>query len=101
MSQLDFTPRRLTLSRAVLTEGFALVIDPSPNGRADRIGDAGAGAFAQLCSGTVIACKADSWDYAFAVSHEIAEARCPGHSEGTWTEQANVLARWCRRLGAE
>lgn len=91
----------MTLSTAVAAEGFTLIIDPKPGIRPDRIGDAGPAAFAQLCEGNVIACVSDSWDWAYAVAHEIAEARTTqSHGDEMWSEQCNLMSRWIKGLAA-
>jgi hypothetical protein len=48
--------------------------------------------------GLGLACLADSWDHAYSASHEIADQRHGfRHSDMTFCEQANLLARWHRR----
>jgi hypothetical protein len=58
-----------------------------------------------VCEGRVVVCHADCWDYAYSVSHEIAEHRHQfQHTPEMFAEQANLLARWLRlvvQLGSQ
>lgn len=83
----------MTLGELSKAEGYRLTIDAercagSPNDGARYLGEG------------LIAVPEDSFDYAYAVSHEIAEHRCGyrGHTAGVFCEQANVLARWVRAI---
>lgn len=50
-----------------------------------------------ICAPHQIVCPNDSWDYAYSAAHEIAEHRNSfTHSVETFSEQANILARWLK-----
>jgi hypothetical protein len=104
----------MKLSDAVRAEGYGLVVGPvewcEENGFAPVSGE-----LIPLGepNGPVIVCERttskrhefviivpdDSWDYAYSAAHEIAEHRDGfEHSELMWSEQANLLARWCKLL---
>lgn len=54
-------------------------------------------ASAQICEGGLVVVRADSWDHAYSVSHEIAEyAWNFEHTPQMFAEQANILAAWHR-----
>jgi hypothetical protein len=90
-----------TLYDAVHSEGYSLVTFPRPWEHPDALGSRVEGSQAQVCAHNRIACIGDSWDHAYSVAHEIAEHRNGfEHSARMFAEQANILARWCRRLGA-
>ena len=87
----------LTLKDAVEADGFQFVIDPTPFARSDVLGNPSPASSAVACEGNVLACIENSWDHAFACSHEMAEAFYGfKHCEGMWCYQANILARWHR-----
>lgn len=89
----------MKLSEAVARSGWTLVVDSAPESHPDGLGSTIPKAFARALSGERVACLADSWDYAYAVSHEMAE-RDYGfkHSADTFAFQANILARWLRAV---
>src|SRR5690606_27663366 len=89
------------LSEGVAAEGYQLVVGElseltkGPEGLRP-LGEPMNGV--AVCEGYVIACPLDCWDFAYCVSHEIAEHRYGfQHSETMFSEQANILARWLRR----
>lgn len=98
----------MNLSDLVLAEGYGFLVTPAPHLRVDVLGNPpGRETFSALvCNdwvdGPYIACLGDFWDHVYSVSHEIAEQqRGFKHTCETFEYQANVLARWCRRLGFE
>jgi hypothetical protein len=94
----------IKLSDLVTAEGFGFMINARPASLETALGepnpyccvqDLGQGKFA-------IACVADSIDYVYSAAHEIAElAHGFKHSEELFSEQAGILARWCKRLQGE
>ncbi len=94
----------MNLSDLVVAEGFGFMINARPASLETALGEPnpyccvqglGQGEFA-------IACVADSIDYVYSAAHEIAEVRRGfKHSEGMFSEQAEILARWCQMLGRE
>ena len=93
---MDRGLRKLTRSELAKAEGYSLRIDPErcagcPNDGARYLHEE---------EGAAIAVPEDSVDYAYAVSHEIAEHRCGyrGHTAGVFCEQSNILARWVRTM---
>lgn len=92
--------RRFRLSHAVRLHRYKLVLCKRPHRHRDRIGNPDADSSAALLTGRRIAVPVDSWDYAYAAAHEIAEHVCgfDGHSAEMFCEQANILSIWCRYL---
>lgn len=100
----------MKLSDAIANEGYGFFISENPGREDGVVGDppmrgvmAAALVRERLRSGIVenkIACIADSWDLAYAASHEIAEHRHDfKHSAEMFCTQSNILARWHRLRG--
>jgi hypothetical protein len=90
----------MKLSDAVRAEGFAFRVLRRPNSVKGALGTGTPHQQARVyrCGSRLgIACKADSWEHCYSVSHEIAESRHGfRHTELMFCEQANLLARWHR-----
>ena len=91
----------MKLSEAVELEGYHLVIGDvamlrdGPDGYRP-LGEPVDGV--AICADGVVICPNDCWDWAYSVSHEIAEHRHGfRHTAEMFAEQANILARWLRR----
>ncbi len=94
-----------TLRHACSMLGYTLIVRPAPSLLPQALGCPDAAAFAAACSGIagnrIIACVDDSWDYAYAVAHEIAEVENGlKHDERTFSHQCNILAVWCKMLAS-
>lgn len=99
LRELGATPGvgALTLFDLVRHEGYTLVIDPDPQGRADALGNTGwkRVASAQLCAGKVVAITEELPSAAYCISHEIAHGKCGFNEEKeVLCEQASILAGW-------
>jgi len=99
LGELEETPEStaLTLFDLARHEGYTLVIDPDPQGRADAVGNTGwkRVASAQLCAGNVVAITEELSSAAYCISHEIAHGKCGFNEEKeVLCEQASILAGW-------
>lgn len=96
----------MNLFELAASEGWRLVIDDAAPDRPDALGTPQRDELcAQACRGNVVAIRSSLPlpSAYYAVSHEIAEARndFTGHHQQVWREQCSILARWCRKLGAD
>ena len=86
------------LSTCIRALGYAVVITARPHHVPGVLGKAAnrtARAFYTDELGYGVAVRADSWECAYATSHEIAEMRNGfKHSEQTFSEQCNFLHAW-------
>lgn len=90
-----------TLFDLAKREGYTLVIDPDPQGRADALGDTGwkRVASAQLCKDKIIAITEELPNATYCISHEIAHGKVGFNEEKeVLCEQASILAGWAQAL---
>lgn len=88
-----------TLFDAIRDHGYIPVIHSRPERAKGALGSPAPGAYAAILSGRRIAVKADSWQYVYAVTHEIAEHIWGfEHSKEMFCEQANMLAEWLQAV---
>jgi hypothetical protein len=92
---------KFLLSSAVRAEGYAFRVLKNParvrGGLGTGLPYMQARVYETARGKLGIACKANSWDHAYSVSHEIAEHRWGfSHTADMFCEQANLLALWLR-----
>jgi len=100
------TTMRLSEAVEALGLGYHLVIDGAPALRPDAVGNPPDAEYREACvcrrvddGKSFIACKSDSWDFAYSVAHEIAESEVEHkHTADMYEMQCNILAKWCRWL---
>lgn len=84
-----------TLGHVLRETGWTVVIHDDPERHPDHLGNPCYGQQCAVLSGGRIAIKQDSWDLAFAASHELAEVDHHfQHDETLFCNQANLLAWW-------
>jgi hypothetical protein len=82
-------------------DGFALIIDESPQQRPDIVGAAQPRVgCAQLCENRIIAVQAINPDAIYCISHEIAHGKTGvfNDEKTVLLEQASILADWVRQM---
>jgi hypothetical protein len=94
--------RRIRLSEAIRATGYAVRVTRSPARTPGGLGTGRAHMQARAFEGPRgfgVAIKSDSWKYAYAASHEIAEMRQGfKHTAQMFCDQANYLAGWLQLL---
>lgn len=92
----------LSLKDLIEQEGYKVEYYVDPQSHPDAVGNPGKcpSASAQLLTNWRIAIKyTDGWDAAYSAAHEICEDRNGFvHSEAMFSDQANLLARWIKKL---
>jgi hypothetical protein len=97
----------VNLADLVRSEGYGFVVDPTPWLRGDVLGSpVDPHCFDALAcngpNGLYVACRSLDWDWVYACSHEIAEARMGfKHTLETFEYQAQILAGWVRKLATK
>jgi hypothetical protein len=95
------TPAPYTLTDAVRDEGFELVVVPNPHEQAGVLGESDPTNSVRIATNGFLFATDDSWDSAYSASHEIAEYRYGfRHSAEMFAMQANILARWLKRVAS-
>lgn len=85
----------MTLKEAIEAIGWKMVITKYPARHKDKLGKGSSKTFAIALKNGRVAVVGNSWQYAYHVSHEIAESMCNfKHSETLFMIQANLLADW-------
>lgn len=93
------TPRDL-----LALEGFELVVDPHYSQRPDIMGNPECCHVGILLTGYRYAAVDECWMIVYGAAHEIAHMRALergrgwDHDEDLWSEQADILARWVRKV---
>lgn len=93
----------MKLSYAIRNEGFLCKVVKHPSRVKGGLGKGFACMRARVyrsANGQLgIAIVADSWDYAYSASHEIAECEYGfKHTADMFCQQANILSRWIKDL---
>lgn len=91
----------MTLKQLIESEGYTVEYHPNPQNHVDAVGFPTQCPHiqCQLLTDKRIATSDFSWDAAYSASHEISEERFGfEHSADMFCEQANILARWIKKL---
>lgn len=88
----------MTLFELIRSEGYDPVVG-EPGKVPDALGDPPDPTSAAVMTPRGLVVLEDSWDHAYAASHEIAEERYGfrGHTVAMLEHQAWLLARWLRK----
>jgi hypothetical protein len=96
-----------TMRDALAAEGFELVVYDKPTEHPDALGDRECCVVSMLLTGNRIALWDESWMPCYGAAHELAHALALrngkgwDHTEDLWSVQADLLARWVKRLAHE
>lgn len=96
-----------TLRQALEIEGFELVVYASPPDHPDGLGNRKCCVNSMLLEGNRIALWDETWMACYGASHELAHGLALrngegwDHSDELWSVQADLLARWLKRLAHE